>query len=80
MIAEGNPSVIRVVNTIGLERKGFEPERIRHIKRVIRHLFKTPNALQDVLTSLASEFPGDPDIVELSNFVARSRTGIAKMG
>lgn len=80
MIAEGNPSVIRVVNTIGLERKGFEPERIRHIKSVVRHLFKAPNALQDVLASLASEFPGDPEIVELSRFVARSRNGIAKMG
>lgn len=44
MIAEGNPSSIRVVNTIGLERKGFAPERIRHIKDVIRHLFKAPSA------------------------------------
>ena len=80
MIAEGNPSVIRVVNTIGLERKGFAPERIRHIKDVIRRLFKTPSALQDALGSLATEFPGDPDIIEISDFVARSRTGIAKMG
>lgn len=80
MIAEGNPSEIRVVNTIGLERRGFAPERIRHIKNVIRQLVKTPSALQDILGSLAREFPGDPDITELSAFVARSRTGIAKMG
>jgi UDP-N-acetylglucosamine acyltransferase len=80
MIAEGNPSVIRVVNTIGLERKGFSPERIRHIKDVIRRLFKAPSALQDALATLAVEFPGDPDILELSEFVALSRTGIAKMG
>jgi UDP-N-acetylglucosamine acyltransferase len=80
MIAEGNPSVIRVVNTIGLERKGFSPERIRHIKDMIRRLFKAPSALQDALGSLATEFPGDPDVIELSEFVAHSRTGIAKMG
>ncbi|SEK17443.1 MULTISPECIES: acyl-ACP--UDP-N-acetylglucosamine O-acyltransferase [unclassified Variovorax] len=80
MIAEGNPSEIRVVNTIGLERRGFAPERIRHIKNVIRQLLKTPSALQEALGSLVKEFPGDPDVTELSAFVTRSRTGIAKMG
>ena len=80
MIAEGNPSIIRVVNIIGLERRGFSPERIRHIKDVMRRLIKAPSALQDVLGSLATEFPADPDIIEISDFVARSRTGIAKMG
>jgi len=28
---------------------------------------------------LVTEFPGDPDIIEVSDFVARSRTGIARM-
>ena len=50
------------------------------ISDVIRRLFKAPSALQDALGSLATEFPGDPDIIEISDFVARSRTGIAKMG
>ncbi|SEF27499.1 acyl-ACP--UDP-N-acetylglucosamine O-acyltransferase [Variovorax sp. NFACC27] len=80
MIAEGNPAVIRVVNTIGLERKGFDAERIRRIKSAMRELFKSPASLQSAAQVLADASPDDPDLREIASFVAGSQTGIAKLG
>ncbi len=80
MIAEGNPSVIRVVNTIGLERKGFDAQRIRRIKSAMRDLFKSPESLQGAAQTLSDAHPDDADLREIANFIAGSRTGIAKLG
>lgn len=80
MIAEGNPSVIRVVNTIGLERKGFDVERIRRIKSAMRDLFKSPASLQGAAQRLADAYPDDVDLREIASFIAGSLTGIAKLG
>jgi len=80
MIAEGNPSVIRVVNTIGLERKGFDAQRIHRIKNAMRELFKLPASLQGAAQSLADANPDDPDLHEIAAFIAGSQTGIAKLG
>jgi len=80
MIAEGNPSVLRVVNTIGLERKGFDAERIRRIKNAMRELFKSPASLQITAQALAEKNPGNADLNEIARFIADSQTGIAKLG
>lgn len=39
MISNGNPSVGRVVNSIGLQRHGFDPDRIKSIKTMIKYVF-----------------------------------------
>lgn len=80
MIAEGNPSVIRVVNTIGLERRGFDVERVRRIKSAMRDLFKSSTSLQGAAQTLADARPDDVDLREIASFIAGSRTGIAKVG
>ena len=39
-IADGQPAVIRSLNKVGLERKGFSPEQIDRIKQIYRILFR----------------------------------------
>lgn len=80
MIAEGNPSAMRVVNTIGLERKGFDTQRIRRIKNAMRELFRSPASLLSTAQMLADANPQDPDLREIANFIEGSQTGIAKLG
>lgn len=80
MIAEGNPSVIRIVNTIGLERKGFDAPRIRRIQSAMRQLSKSPASLQAAAQALHATHVDDVDLREIAEFIAGSRTGIAKMG
>ncbi len=80
MIADGNPSVIRVVNTIGLERKGFDAERIRRIKNAMRELFKSPASLLDAARGMADAAPDDSDLREIARFVGSSQVGIANAG
>jgi UDP-N-acetylglucosamine acyltransferase len=80
MIAEGNPSVIRIVNTIGLERRGFDAPRIRRIQNALRALSKSPASLHVAAQALCTAHANDVDLREIADFIAGSRTGIAKMG
>jgi UDP-N-acetylglucosamine acyltransferase len=81
MIADGSPAMMRVVNVIGLKRKGFDDARIARIKRIIRGLFKDgATALSEAVEALAEAYPDDADVECLRRFVADSRVGIARLG
>lgn len=80
MIAEGNPSVMRVVNIVGLKRRGFNSERICHIKSIMHSLFNTTSSLKITSQLLLDFNPEDADVCEIGNFITKSRNGIAKLG
>ena len=65
-------------NIIGLERKGFSPERIQTLQRAFRLLTRskknTSQALQDMRKSMA----GSVDVQELVEFVEKAERGIVK--
>jgi UDP-N-acetylglucosamine acyltransferase len=66
------------VNTIGLERKGFSPERLKTLQRAFRLLLRsklnTTQALAEMRTSLA----GSADVEELIKFLETAERGIVK--
>jgi UDP-N-acetylglucosamine acyltransferase len=65
-------------NTIGLERKGFSPERIQILERAFRLLVRskknTSQALEEIRKTLASS----ADVRELIEFVEKAERGIVK--
>lgn len=69
---------IRGLNTVGLRRAGFPPERIRALHRAVRILFARPvnlkRALAEVETTLG-EF--GPEVEELVEFIRTSTRGVA---
>ncbi|MBD3346030.1 MAG: acyl-ACP--UDP-N-acetylglucosamine O-acyltransferase [Chitinivibrionales bacterium] len=78
-LCAGNPPSIRSINKIGLERRGFDVERQRKVKRAYRMLFKDHPFINDAIQDLTDSFPGDDDIRQLVEFARDSSRGLVRM-
>lgn len=61
VIAGGNPFHPLMVNQEGLKRRGFSPERISHIKRMYRALYREQRPLSDAIATIAAMPTEAPD-------------------
>ncbi len=78
MILEGTEARIRGVNVIGVERAGFTPEQLLHLKDAYRLLFRgeASGSLEDRLSILLADFPDDATIATLVAFMRRKSQGL----
>jgi UDP-N-acetylglucosamine acyltransferase len=75
--AAGNPLELAGVNSIGLERRGFDEERRALIKRAYRVLFRSGLNVTQAVERLKADFdPRDEDLQTLVRFVEQSERGI----
>jgi UDP-N-acetylglucosamine acyltransferase len=63
-------------NTIGLERKGFSPDRLGAIKNAWRLLHNPKLTTSEAVERIASELAGAPDAARLVEFFRASRRGV----
>ena len=77
-IADGQPAVIRSINRVGLERKGFTLEQLERVKQIYRILFRDGLNRSQALEKLA-EHPQaqSAEIQRLLDFAAKSERGLA---
>lgn len=82
MIVEGNPSTVRGVNTIGLNRHQFPEATVDRLKDAYRRLFRrgqddgaAPTVAQN-LARLEADYPDDECISVLIEFIRRSSIGL----
>ena len=68
-IALGNRAHLAGLNVVGLKRRGFSREQIHDLRRAYRALFGADGTLAARVEQVASEFPGQPEIEEILNFV-----------
>ncbi len=83
MTVAGNPLAMRGLNSEGLRRRGFSPERIAALKQGYRLLYRQGRTLEDALAALLAladtlEADAGGDIRQLHRFVAASQRGIAR--
>ena len=52
MIVSGRPATVRSVNTIGLERRGFDKESIAEIREAFKILYKRNYSLQEAIDQI----------------------------
>jgi UDP-N-acetylglucosamine acyltransferase len=64
-------------NTIGLERKGFSPERIKEVQRAFKLLLRSKKNTTQALEELRM-MENSEDVKELIAFVEKSQRGIVK--
>ena len=81
MIAEGNPSIVRGVNTTGLSRRGFAPSSITALKDAWKRLYRGKNAggagtTASALEDLEDAYPHDACILGLVAHIRRSSQGV----
>ncbi len=78
MIADGQPAIIRAINRIGLERRGFDREQMNRIKLLFRILFRDGLNRSQALEKLQAH--ADAESVEFRavlDFAATSERGLA---
>lgn len=66
------------VNSIGLERKGFSPERIKKIQHFFRVLLASKLNTSQAIEKIKSEGDLGEDVAMLVSFVEKSERGILK--
>jgi UDP-N-acetylglucosamine acyltransferase len=66
------------VNTIGLERKGFSPERLKALQRAFRLLLRSKLNTSQALTKMRASFGQSEDVKELIQFIETAERGIVK--
>ncbi len=81
MVAEGNPSIVRGVNTTGLSRRGFSPETIAALKDGWKRLYRGKNnggagTTATALEDLEDAYPHDACVLALVAHIRRSAQGI----
>jgi UDP-N-acetylglucosamine acyltransferase len=79
-LVAAQPTRIVGINKVGLERRGFDPDRRAAISRAFRILFRQNLLRDEAFAKLKAEFPGNPDIEALSTFVSASKRGVVQMG
>ncbi len=66
------------VNTIGLERRGFPPERIRQIEQAYRLLLRAKLNTTQALEQMRATLNGSADVEELIRFIEAAERGVIK--
>ena len=66
------------VNTIGLERRGFPPERIRQIEKAYRLLLRAKLNTTQALEQMRATLNGSADVEELIRFIEAAERGVIK--
>lgn len=65
-------------NVIGLERKGFTPERIQDLQRAFKLLTRSKKNTTQALTEMRSTLAHSTDVAEMIEFVEHAERGIVK--
>ncbi|MGJ8695259.1 MAG: acyl-ACP--UDP-N-acetylglucosamine O-acyltransferase [Verrucomicrobiaceae bacterium] len=78
-IVDGNPAAVRMINKVGLERRGFTPEDLTALKRTYKKLFlRKDGNLSDAIAALPEETASQPTVKKLLDFIAASERGIIR--
>jgi len=76
--AAGNPSRVYGINTVGLERRGFSPERRAMIKGMFNVLYRNDLNVSQVLEELKNDTFQDPERKVFVDFLETCERGITK--
>ena len=80
MIVDGNPANVRGLNLVGLQRRGFSEEDIKHLKVAYKKLFLKKDAnMATALSSLKAIHSADtPQVGHLIDFIEKSERGVTR--
>lgn len=66
------------INTVGLARRGFSPERIEALKKAYRRLFEKGQTVQEGVERVRRELEITEDIEKLLHYIESSRRGFIR--
>jgi UDP-N-acetylglucosamine acyltransferase len=74
--AVGNPVRLYGLNSVGLQRSGFDPEVVRELKRAYRLLFRSDLNVSQALERARAELQPLPEVEHFLHFIEDSQRGI----
>jgi UDP-N-acetylglucosamine acyltransferase len=74
----GNPLQLYGLNSIGLERRGFNAERRAHVKQIYKLLYRSDLNVAQVLEILDGDDWDSADAAEMAEFLRHCERGITK--
>ncbi len=79
-IVDGNPATTRGLNLVGLQRRGFSEEEIKHLKSAYKKLFlkKDANLAVSVSALKATHTAGAMRVAQLIEFIEKSQRGVVR--
>ena len=66
------------INSIGLQRRGFEKDKISEIQNIYRHLFQSNQNISQAVKSIDKEFSNSKEKEKILSFIETSERGIMK--
>ena len=76
VIVSGTPPAVRAVNTVGLERRGFDASAIKSIREAFKVIYKRGLSLQEAQQQLAIMAQDNPPLSVLLDSIVGSAKGI----
>ena len=78
-IVDGNPSAVRGINQVGLQRRNFSDADIRALRTTYKKLFlKKETNLAEAVKSLDPSLAGNAKVHELLAFIESSKRGVIR--
>jgi UDP-N-acetylglucosamine acyltransferase len=78
-MVDGNPGIVRGINHIGLQRRGFSETDIRALRNAYKKLFlKKDQNLTKAIESLDPALRDNPKVSQLLTFIETSERGIIR--
>jgi UDP-N-acetylglucosamine acyltransferase len=77
--SQGHPARALRVNRVGLERRGFEPQRIADIERAFRMIFRSKLPPRESLDAVREHLGSSPDVQRLVSFLEKSERGFVRV-
>lgn len=76
VIVSGSPAAVRSVNTVGLERRGFDAATVKEIRRAFKIIYKKGLSLQEAQAQLTEMAATTPAIDVMLQSIKGSAKGI----
>ena len=74
--AVGNPVKLYGLNSVGLQRRGFDAETLRELKRAYRLLFRSELNVSQALERARGEIEMRPEVEHFLRFIEESQRGV----
>jgi UDP-N-acetylglucosamine acyltransferase len=74
----GSPTKPRGINTVGLERRGFDADSVLNVKRAFKILYKSRLKLEEAIESLSAYAVESPVVLPMVDFLRKSGRSIIR--
>lgn len=78
ILAGGTPLNYKGLNLVGLKRRGFSEEAIRHMKQAYTYIYNSPYNIRDAIKAIKDSVPMTDEVKNIIEFIEQSERGIIR--